>query len=544
MPRRAPWLWSIGVALLGCTASGEPEAGDPWAGLAAMAEPAPQMSVELRRPTTRVCDEAAVRREAGEVATPGYHFELDGAVIHPAITLLADGPPREGELIHLQGATMVLGPPGHYRYFSDPDHPGDLELTMDGGPRHLVALRVTGAIARPGAALRNLRGLSLKAWSPEIAATVARLDGTQLYLDYDAHTRRDPKLERIVPASRLRDRHELPALVTTELPANLRYLSITTDEGSNLLFDETPPDPRTFAGLARFKQLRYLRLDADSSPSTPVDAGTLAALSTLERLDLEGFTELHHPERLGALVNLRALGLNSFSIDDIGFVASLRELRALELPYNKITDIGAIARLPQLRSLDLRNTRVTSLAPLAGHPTLERIHADATPITALPATPPPHLSELSLMLTRLTHAEVEQFAALAPAARIRHDWDQALADVASCATRLNVRTGGTCHRHAEYERTLFQIEDTNEVRDLLPLLRIDEAASGGYCMCCGGLTLEFYREQTLLAALGMHHGKALRWSGWPGDGALADRTSLCAWLTRHGVRDACDDLEP
>ena len=110
-----------------------------------------------------------------------------------------------------------------------------------------------------------------------------------------------------------------------------------------------------------------------------------------------------------------------------------------------------------------------------------------------------------------------------------------------------MRTGSVCHRHErEDETTLFQLDDPDEVRAMLPLLRVDEHTSGSSCMCCGRLTLEFYREQTLLAEMDLHHGKSLRWRGWPGDGALDRPAHLCAWLARLGVRAPCgepDDSE-
>ena len=88
---------------------------------------------------------------------------------------------------------------------------------------------------------------------------------------------------------------------------------------------------------------------------------------------------------------------------------------------------------------------------------------------------------------------------------------------------------------------LFAVEDAAAVRELLPLLHIDEARSDSYCMCCGTLTIELYRQDELLAEITLHHGRSLRYRGWPADGQLSAPRGLCAWLARHGVTDVCED---
>jgi hypothetical protein len=105
---------------------------------------------------------------------------------------------------------------------------------------------------------------------------------------------------------------------------------------------------------------------------------------------------------------------------------------------------------------------------------------------------------------------------------------------------LHVRTGGTCHRQPG-EKTLFASDDPALVRELLPMLAVDEARSGFHCMCCGTLTFELYRDEALLAEVTLHHGKSLRHDGWPGDAALADPGPLCRWLVDHGVGGGCAD---
>ncbi len=58
-------------------------------------------------------------------------------------------------------------------------------------------------------------------------------------------------------------------------------------------------------------------------------------------------------------------------------------------------------------------------------------------------------------------------------------------------------------------------------------------------MCCGEPSFEFYKKSKLIAMIGFHHGKSIRWQGgeWPGDASM---TTECAtyfndWLKKNGV---------
>lgn len=485
----------------------------------ARVELAPAMSLDQPRPLAYRC------KQPVPVAS-GYRFELDGVPVSPRITSLAgEALPRAGDIIHLGlhreslpdlvapmpnelvargSASMVLGQPGHYRYFTDSVHPDALELSFDGGPRHLVHAQAEDIPGRPPATLRRLRGLSLRTWSDDIAAALAGLDGAGLVLDYE-----------------LPDGQYSPEL---RLPPGLHGLQLGVALGDvlGMLRDQVAPaGPLRLAGLADLERLRYLHLDLTSiSAGGPswIDAVELAQLSTLEHLVIDASLPVRELERLRALARLRVLDLSG---------------------RRELTDLAFVAGMPALRRLDVGRTGVTSLAPLAGHPQLVELHADASPIAALPVPPPPGLRTLAVMATGLDDDAVEAFAALAPGVDVHHRWDQRLAGVAACATRLVVRSGGVCHRRPAHERVLFVRDDPAAVRELLPLLRLDEPLSDTSCLCCGALTIELHRDAELLAALSLHHGKTLRWYGWPGDGLLADPAPLCAWLTQHGAPDVC-----
>lgn len=74
-------------------------------------------------------------------AQVGYNFYLNGRDFHPPVRpIYGDGDaPVQGDLIEVEDAWLVLGPPGDYRFFFERD---SLYHQVDGGPRDLVAIRV------------------------------------------------------------------------------------------------------------------------------------------------------------------------------------------------------------------------------------------------------------------------------------------------------------------------------------------------------------------------------------------------------------------
>ncbi|MBM4285143.1 MAG: hypothetical protein FJ128_07825 [Deltaproteobacteria bacterium] len=125
--------------------------------------------------------------------------------------------------------------------------------------------------------------------------------------------------------------------------------------------------------------------------------------------------------------------------------------------------------------------------------------------------------------------------------------DARLKEVISTATLLRVRSGGTCHRIPERERVLVEVTDPEQIRTLIAGMKISQIFSGYACKCCGHPTLEFYRGQELLAALGVHHGETLRWAGgpWRGDAELTPAGSdfLTRWLADRGVPEPLAEWE-
>ena len=108
-------------------------------------------------------------------------------------------------------------------------------------------------------------------------------------------------------------------------------------------------------------------------------------------------------------------------------------------------------------------------------------------------------------------------------------------------TRLRVRTGGACHRRLPEERTLFETADPEEIRQLASAVRFSPHLFDLGCQCCGLPTLEFYRADSLVLALSLHHGKAVRRIDGPWENAPLTNESGAAmkrWLARHGISEA------
>jgi hypothetical protein len=81
---------------------------------------------------------------------------------------------------------------------------------------------------------------------------------------------------------------------------------------------------------------------------------------------------------------------------------------------------------------------------------------------------------------------------------------------------------------------------------LLRLFAVDEDRSGATCGCLGGASFAFFSRDQLLETTHLVCNSLLRWSGWPGDGALAPAKvqALLDWLAERGVAGPRDESAP
>src|SRR5262245_23547165 len=82
-------------------------------------------------------------------------------------------------------------------------------------------------------------------------------------------------------------------------------------------------------------------------------------------------------------------------------------------------------------------------------------------------------------------------------------------------TREADRIGGSGRDESRYFKSVFEIAEREATQDLLR--KIEWAGPSPPCACSGQYAIELYAGDKLLATLGYHHGKNLRWKDRWGD---------------------------
>lgn len=427
--------------------------------------------------------------------TPERVLRIDGAAATPPAIRLdgsEDGPLAPGDVVLVGGIWLRLDDQPPWDFTVEPGR--DLVWRNLANGRELAGAS-TGSdplSTFTDAEVRPLCGLAVGLSDQALTTLLPRIDPARCCLNL-----REPAIDR-------HDPHPLPALPTTLRALILRQESSTGFDG--------------FASLARCTALECLVVRSWGEQS--FDLRTLPA-------------------------SLRVLRLHGPIPAHLEGLARLSGLRLLALDHDGLTALPDLTALTGLRQLVLDRSGLTDLAPALDLPALERLSARQTPVTSLPARPAPTLRHLDLLSTRLDDAQVAAFTARNPACRIVHRWAPLLATAVAGCDRVRVRSGGTCHRTQADERTLVEFQDPDLIHRLGRGMAIDDAGSGFHCMCCGDPSLEYWRGDALLASAGFHHGRSLRWDGWPGDALLETgyRDWLVALLARHGVTGPRDELE-
>jgi hypothetical protein len=400
-----------------------------------------------------------------------------------------------------------LGPERDCHFIQEKHDRGRIYLEQADGRR-----RVVGAIVRwsyetdkrtlvnpladlSAAEIRGLRGVYLGTWPRGIEAKLRGLDPARVCVTITDESARGAA-------------KELPPL-----PPELRCLNV--DERSSMGI-------RSYDRLQDLTKLTFLRLN--TLTVRQIDARMLQHIDSLRYLDLS-MTGVQHLEGL----------------------ARLKNLRTLDLTYNdSVRAVSFVRGLKQLRRLEIGRTPVEDLSPLAGLHRLVEVNANMTKVRRLPSGSMPGLRRLQVMSAPLSDRAVAAFARQNPRCAVLFRWTEALRQAAAGVTRVRVRSGGTCHRNPRRESTIFELRDPAKIRELLDHIAINDKGSGFHCMCCGTPTFELYRGAELIAMLGFHHGRSLRWpGGWPGDGALTKESAryLARLLAEHGWTGPLDEQE-
>lgn len=430
-----------------------------------------------------------------------YSFTLDGEPFAPRFFSPEGNTdrPRAGDLIDVARIRLTLGSDRKCDFVTTPREDGRLMLRLPDGTLRVVGANVDRTYKNkkrvainPLAKLstdeiRQLWGVRLDHWLEGIEKQLRHVDVTRTCFT-------------VTDAAALTEPKALPPI-----PAGIRYLNI--DESSNRGLTD-------LRGLNRLTSLRCLFLD----------------LKTVKQFDL---SLIQQNEEL-CLLKVSCRRLNG-----TGSLASLKQLQSLDLGRCQgFSDVGFARQLTQLRRLDLRATSVRDLSKLGELDSLVYLNAEMSQTEQLPAGELPALRELRVFSTPLSDDDTTAFKESHPRCQVLHRWTDAFRDQVAKADRLRVRSGGTCHRKISREKTLFEVEDAAEISRIVARVAIDETVAGQHCMCCGDPSFEFFEGERLIAMVGFHHGRSIRWiDGWPGDGVLtsASADALITWLADNGV---------
>ena len=103
-------------------------------------------------------------------------------------------------------------------------------------------------------------------------------------------------------------------------------------------------------------------------------------------------------------------------------------------------------------------------------------------------------------------------------------------------TRMRLLNGGAANGKALGTELLLELSDAPAIAALHRHLSIiEDENSFFHCMCMGEQALELYRGLELIATIGLHHGRSIRWDGWELDAELVDGHGLLVWLAEQGV---------
>ncbi len=296
---------------------------------------------------------------------------------------------------------------------------------------------------------------------------------------------------------------------------SIRYLIV---RGTN------SPGLRDFSHFGQFRNLSFLIFRSMGTEGA-LDINLIKQNTSLRYLDLSGGDIRHYAE-----------------------LASLTELRFLDIARRRqIDNIQFVKNMQHLRTLIIDGTPVSSLSPLTDSVSIHTIHASMTTVRDLPQGDLPSLKTINLVSSKVSPQTVERFRGVHSTCEVQYGWATSLRATVQGTTKLRIRTGGTCHRQVQDEKTLAEITEPEEIERLLNGIQINEDGSNFYCGCCGDPTLEFYAGDRLLAMVGYHHGQSLRWAGsqWPADGLLTQPSQafVVSWLAQHGIQGPRREVE-
>lgn len=415
-----------------------------------------------------------------------YRFVLNGTPTRASSSELNQ---RAGDSVTIAEFPFLLDEPGDYDLVIRREEPNRLYRRTATGVQ-LLAARVTrdykekglidglqGLTPEQG---QQLRGVALEAMSPHVIAELQKLK------PYGALW--------VVTGSE-------PNAVLPDFPEGLRHLELE---------QHVFPSWQDWSSLSRFHSLQTFRAHLMRAQFSPQFLGTHPDLRVL---DVDAWKDGQGLEVFTKLEKLRVRG------GELGTLAFARQM-------------------PKLQELEVMGADLKDIEAVSAHPALRVVKAEFNQLRGLPRGPTPQLQTLDVLGSAVTAQQAEAFRASHPGTKLLWSHQETLREKLAQADRLRVRSGGTCHRKPDEEKTLFETTDASELKTLLAQVAVVEPDRPFECMCCGEPTFEFYRQGQRLTSVGFHHGQLLRWSeGWETDCALSDQSaqSLVDYLAVHGL---------
>ena len=228
------------------------------------------------------------------------------------------------------------------------------------------------------------------------------------------------------------------------------------------------------------KGARVVVMGLGHSNEGPLDLAPLAGLSDLRVLFLGWrFNVETDLSPLAGLSRLRVLDLGSRAVTHAEALSGMKDLRLLDASgCENLAEIGFARNMLALERMGIARTPVADLTPLSAHPALREIDADASKVTTLPSGRLPALRTLRLLSAPVPQAAVDRFRRENPDCDVIVRRRDLLFVAIGGVDRIRVRSGGTCHRKQDAERTLAEVAGTKEVTALLDLVQFDDSKVG------------------------------------------------------------------
>ena len=121
---------------------------------------------------------------------------------------------------------------------------------------------------------------------------------------------------------------------------------------------------------------------------------------------------------------------------------------------------------------------------------------------------------------------------------------ESLSALLARVTRVRVIGAGMVEDRAMPGPVLLETSAADQLTALrTDLAIVDDPAGFGHCLCFGWPTIELFEGRKLRAALGLHHGRTIRWNQWKGDAPLAHPVALLRWMADLGATGPLSKFE-